>query len=50
VQFKLDEHIERLYAGIKMLQIPLKMTTEHMAQAVYQTIEANEAAFNGNAT
>ena len=45
-QFKLREHIDRLYAGVKMLKIPLEMTAEQMEQAVYATIEANEPAFN----
>jgi len=48
VQFKLREHINRLYAGVKMLKIPLEMTAEQMEQAVYETIEANEPAFNDN--
>ena len=45
-QFKLREHIKRLYASIKMLQIPLKMTSDEMEDAVYKTIEANEPAFS----
>lgn len=44
-QFKLREHIERLYAGIKILRIPLAMTPEEMEQACYQTIEANDHLF-----
>ena len=44
-QFKLREHIERLYAGIKILRIPLEMTPEEMEQACYQTIEANDHLF-----
>lgn len=48
VQFRLDEHIERLYAGIKMLRIPLEMTPDQMVQAVYETIEANKPAFSDN--
>ena len=48
VQFKLNEHIERMYAGIKMLKIPLEMTPEEMEQAVYKTIEANENVFSEN--
>ncbi|MBF0341655.1 MAG: aminotransferase class IV [Magnetococcales bacterium] len=42
IQFKLREHIERLYAGLKILRIPLELSPEEMEQAVYQTIEANE--------
>src|SRR5512137_1271356 len=47
-QFILREHIDRLYAGIKMLKIPLEMTPEQMEQAVYETIQQNEPAFNKN--
>ena len=46
VQFKLEEHIERLYAGIKMLKIPVEMTPREMAEAVYSTIEVNGPAFS----
>ncbi|MDO9464723.1 MAG: aminotransferase class IV [bacterium] len=45
VQFKLGEHIERLYAGIKILRIPIKMTPKDMEDAVYATIEANKHSF-----
>lgn len=41
-QFKLREHLQRLYASIKILQIPIVMTIEEMENAVYQTIEANK--------
>lgn len=44
-QFKLREHIERLYAGIKILRIPLEMTPEEMEKACFQTIEANDHLF-----
>ena len=44
-QFKLREHIERLYRSIKVLRIPIAMTMEEMEQAVGVTIEANEPAF-----
>lgn len=45
VQFKLREHLERLYASIKMVRIPISMTIEDMEEAVYKTIDANEPAF-----
>lgn len=41
-QFKLREHLERLYAGIKYLRIPVEMTIDEMEAAVYETIERNE--------
>jgi branched-chain amino acid aminotransferase len=44
-QFKLREHIERLYAGVKILRIPLEMTPDEMERACYQTIEANDHLF-----
>jgi branched-chain amino acid aminotransferase len=44
-QFKLREHIERLYAGIKILRIPLAMTPQEMERACLQTVQANEHLF-----
>jgi branched-chain amino acid aminotransferase len=44
-QFKLRDHLERLYLGIKILHIPLKMTIEELEQACYETIEINEQVF-----
>lgn len=44
-QFKLREHLERLYAGIKILRIPLQMTMDEMEQACYMTIDSNSALF-----
>jgi branched-chain amino acid aminotransferase len=43
-QFKLREHLERLYASMKMVRIPLTMTLDDMERAVYRTIEENESA------
>lgn len=45
VQFKLREHLERLYASIKFVQIPLKMSIDEMEHHVYETIEVNEPSF-----
>lgn len=44
-QFKLREHLERLYLGIKILHIPIDMTIEEMERACYETIEKNIPAF-----
>lgn len=44
-QFKLREHIDRLYAGVKILRIPLKLTPDEMERACCETIEANEPLF-----
>ena len=45
VQFKLREHLERLYSGIKILQIPVSMSIDEIEKAVYDTIEINEPFF-----
>ena len=45
-QFKLIEHLERLYSGIKILRIPLKLKIEEMERAVYKTVEKNSKIFN----
>lgn len=44
-QFKLREHLERLYASIKYLRIPISMTIEEMERHCLETVEANEPAF-----
>jgi branched-chain amino acid aminotransferase len=44
-QFKLSEHIQRLYAGVKMLKVPIKMTPDEMEAAVLKTIELNDHLF-----
>ena len=45
-QFKLKEHLERLYQGMKILHIPLKMKIDEMEQICYQTIDENEPVFD----
>jgi branched-chain amino acid aminotransferase len=45
-QFKLREHIDRLFYGIKILRIPLEMTKDQMEKACYETIEANNHLFS----
>lgn len=46
-QFKLKEHIDRLYASAKYLHIDLEsqMSKAEMEEAVYKTIEVNEPFF-----
>ena len=44
-QFKLKEHIDRLYTGLKILRIPIKMSKKEMEQAVNMTIEKNKKLF-----
>lgn len=45
IQFKLREHLERLFASIKAVRIPLEMTMDEVERAVLRTLEANEPAF-----
>jgi len=47
-QFKLREHLERLYAGIRILRIPVGMTLEQMEKHCYATIEANDHLFQSD--
>ena len=44
-QFKLREHIDRLFTGLKILRINPEMTREQMESHCYETIEANEPLF-----
>jgi branched-chain amino acid aminotransferase len=44
-QFKIREHLERLYAGIKILHIPIKQSIEELEEICYQTLEENKDAF-----
>jgi branched-chain amino acid aminotransferase len=44
-QFRLREHLERLYAGIKILRIPLKMTIEEMAKKCHEVVKRNDPLF-----
>lgn len=44
-QFKLREHLERLYAGIKILRIPIKYTIEEMEELCLKTVEKNDPVF-----
>ena len=44
-QFKLREHLDRLYSSIKHVHIPLKMSINEMEEACLATIEKNEPFF-----
>ena len=44
-QFKLKEHLDRLFAGIKILRIPLQMNQQEMEMHIHETIEINEPLF-----
>lgn len=45
-QFKLREHIDRLFVGLSILRIPMPLTKDDLEEACYQTIEANKSVFN----
>ena len=45
VQFRLREHLERLYASIKYVRIPLEMSIKEMERHIFETIEANDPLF-----
>jgi branched-chain amino acid aminotransferase len=45
-QFKLKEHLERLYAGLKILRIPVNISINDFEKHIYDTIELNEPLFN----
>ena len=47
-QFKLREHLERLYASIKYVQIPIHKTIDEMEQICFEVIEKNEPIFAEN--
>ena len=47
-QFKLREHLERLFTGIKILRIPLKMGIREMEYVCHETIERNEPFFEAH--
>ena len=44
-QFKLREHLERMYNGLKILHIPIKQSIDEMEQICNQTIEKNKEFF-----
>jgi branched-chain amino acid aminotransferase len=44
-QFKMREHLERLFLGVKILRIPLKMEISDLERACLITIEKNEPFF-----
>ena len=44
-QFKLKEHLERLYVGLKILRIPIDISIGQMEKHCYETIEANDNLF-----
>lgn len=45
VQFKLRDHLERLYASMKAVRLPISMSIDEMEAAVHETMAANDPAF-----
>jgi len=45
VQFKLRDHLERLYASIRYVHIPLEMPMDEMEEHVHELIELNDPLF-----
>ena len=46
IQFKLSEHIDRLFNGLSILRIPISLTKNELELACMQTIEANKPFFD----
>ena len=44
-QFRLKEHIDRLYVGLKILHIPIQQSKEELEEICYETITRNEEIF-----
>jgi branched-chain amino acid aminotransferase len=44
-QFKLREHLERLYASIKFVHIPMKIPLGRLEELCYEVIEKNDPVF-----
>ena len=47
-QFKLEEHVERLYKGLRILRIPLDMEQSQMIEECHRTVEANDHLFSSD--
>ncbi len=47
-QFKLREHLERLYLGAKILRIPINYNIRQLEKKCYETIEKNNQFFKKN--
>ena len=45
-QFKLRDHLKRLYDSLKYVHIPIEMSIDEMETACMETIEKNESFFN----
>ena len=44
-QFKLEDHVSRLYTGLKILRVPLELTQTQMIDECLRTVDANDHLF-----
>jgi branched-chain amino acid aminotransferase len=44
-QFKLEEHIDRLFNGIKILRIPIQYSKEELVEICHKVVEINDPLF-----
>ncbi|MCX5696386.1 MAG: aminotransferase class IV [Candidatus Omnitrophica bacterium] len=47
-QFRLREHLQRLYYGVKILRIPLRYSMDELEKICLETVKKNEPAFLGS--
>ncbi len=45
VQFKLEDHVDRLLAGLRILRVPIQMTRDAIVGACLETVKVNEHLF-----
>jgi branched-chain amino acid aminotransferase len=46
IQFKLREHIDRLFVGLSILRIPMELSKSQLEEACLETIEKNQKFFS----
>ena len=47
-QFKLKEHLDRLFRGIKIYQIPIKISLDELTEICHETVKVNQPFFNNS--
>lgn len=47
-QFKLREHLDRLYASIKYVRIPMTLSPEELADVCHRVVDANDPVFTAD--
>ncbi|MDC3221730.1 aminotransferase class IV [Planktomarina sp.] len=47
-QFKIEEHVERLYKGLRILRVPIEMEPSQMIAECHRTVEANDHLFSSD--